>query len=380
MTLVIPKSLEDLAMVKKVSYKGIQLKTDYLLHLTYHFLFQYAFDQDEIRLNATILQNNYGKHYLRYVEYLIDNGLIKKIGNYSSDHGFSNTYKLNIIPSDVVAYRPTDYVFTKKFDYRLDNTINNRESPIPVEIRKKLIIDLDFISIDAEKALQCINTEITDNPRKKLKNLIMVEKIKTGDIFCNFDDYGRFHSNFTNLKKKIRNQYLSIEGEPVESLDIPTSQPFFLCQILKQDFLVSDHKEVKRFIDLVENEDLYQYFQLKYPSKFSDRDKVKPMMFKCLFDDHKYLNKNKEIFKQEFPFILDYIDTYRSDSGEDLWMSLQRMESYFIFHEVYPAIIHLFKDIHLFTVHDSIHFPGKYYSIIKNVWDQKLAARKAIST
>jgi len=39
---------------------------------------------------------------------------------------------------------------------------------------------------------------------------------------------------------------------------------------------------------------------------------------------------------------------------------------------VYPAIINRFKEIKLFTVHDSVHFPGKYYPEIKKIWDQKI--------
>jgi len=58
--------------------------------------------------------------------------------------------------------------------------------------------------------------------------------------------------------------------------------------------------------------------------------------------------------------------------GEYLWQTLQRMESYFIFNTVYPAIINQLQDIKLFSVHDSLHFPKKYYSEVKNIWDKKM--------
>ena len=69
--------------------------------------------------------------------------------------------------------------------------------------------------------------------------------------------------------------------------------------------------------------------------------------------------------------MLEYIESYYVNNGEHLWKTLQCMESYFIFNMVYPAVIDRFKEIKIFTVHDSIHFPGKYYSEIKKIWDQK---------
>ena len=222
------------------------------------------------------------------------------------------------------------------------------ETPIPKEIRKKLITDLQSITIDFESSLKCIDDTITDNRRKYLKNLIMINKIRDNDIYWKFDKHSRFHSNFTNLKKDIRKKYLRIDYEPVCEIDIPTSQPFFLSQILKQERLINNNEEVKKFINIVENEDIYIYFLEKHPSIFKDRDAVKPMIYKCLFKRYKKLNEYHELFRSEFPFIFDYLESYYVNNGEPLWKTLQRMESYFIFNIVYPEIIARFKDINLY--------------------------------
>ena len=120
MILIIPKRFQPLATTKKIRYKATNLKTVYLFHLIHHFVFQHAFDKDEIRLNSKILQEDYGMYYLRYVEYLIETGFIAKTGNYSSDHGKSNKYKLieklDDVEKEVITYLQPEF---KNFAARL---------------------------------------------------------------------------------------------------------------------------------------------------------------------------------------------------------------------------------------------------------------------
>ena len=377
MILIVPQRFHHLTMNKKILYKATHLKTEYLFYLIHHFIFNYSFDKDELRLSSEIMQKIYGMNYLRYIEYLLENEFLTKIENYSSHLHKSNKYKIIEKVDEIFVYHTTDFILNKKYRAnKNDKTKNVRNvlSPIPIEIRAKLINDLNFISINEVESLKLIDQTIRDNRRKFLKNLIMILKISEGDIFFKFDKHARLHSNFTNLKKAIRNDYLKIDGETIKSLDIKSSQPFFLAQILKKELLLNSDEEVKRFINIVENADIYQYFFIKHPTLFNDRSDVKPMMFKCLFDKRKYVHHYKDLFKSEFPAVFDYIENYYIIYGEYLWKTLQRMESKFIFNTIYPEIINRFKDIKLFTVHDSIHFPEKYQTEIEMIWNQKLAS------
>ena len=90
----------------------------------------------------------------------------------------------------------------------------------------------------------------------------MINNIAEGNLFFTFDPHGRFHSSFTNLKKEIRNQYLTIDGQKLSCLDIKTSQPFFLVQIMKENYAFTN-PEINKFIDIVENHDLYIYLKDK---------------------------------------------------------------------------------------------------------------------
>ena len=56
---------------------------------------------------------------------------------------------------------------------------------------------------------------------------IAVEHIRQGELWFKVDDYGRIHTNLTNLPKMLR-QYLAVDGERLANIDISESQPLFM--------------------------------------------------------------------------------------------------------------------------------------------------------
>lgn len=376
MTLIVPKALEHFMTTKKIKYKNEHIKTVHLFHLVHRFIFKWTFDIKNVPLYSPTLQKTYGMKYHLLLEYLIENGIIEQIGNYSTDKGTSNQYKLLIPLDEVKIYQSRDYVFNKNHRIHLEEkkkSICDEKSPIPIPIRKKLLADLQSVTINNyDDAINLLDETLQGNRRKYLKNLIMLTKLKDEDIFWKSDEHGRFHSNLTSLMKEIREKYLLIDGEPILSLDIKTSQPFFLAQMLKREWLVNSDPEIQQFIRLVETGDLYDHFSQRYPDMFTDRKSVKPMVFKCLFDEKNYNHLYKELFKSEFPYVYDFIEYYHVNYGEPLWKTLQRMESQLIFGKIYQSIIKEINGIKLFTVHDSIHYPERYHERIKKIWDTAL--------
>jgi len=306
----------------------------------------------------------------------MENGIIQKTRNYSTDLGTSNEYKLKIKLDEVITYPCTDYVLNKKHRKHWEekrNDVINEKSSIPVSIRNKILDDLYSVTLrDFDESVLTFQNSIKNNPRKYIKNLMMVTSLNNGDIFWEFDNHGRFHSNLTSLMKEIRDTQLLIDGEPVKTIDIKTSQPFFLVQLMKRDWLINDQKEIQQFISLVEQNDLYNHFINRYPDRFQDRNAVKPMVFRCLFDEEPYEHIYKELFRKEFPDIYEFLQNYHVNYGESLWKTLQRMESKLIYDTIYQSIINQFPYIKLFTVHDSIHYPERYHDKIKLIWDKAL--------
>ena len=368
---------------KTIEYNGIKLKTDYLLSLIHDILIKFQLDDGDIELNeftlnlySKILRDRYGLHYKNYIDYLIEIGFIRLKSNYFVGKK-SKTYLLNWFDFDTIK---RVVVFDKtliKNSYKDFHKRLNMKSPIDINIRKKLVEDLNFIKIDDIKSIDFLNNLKDKNlitSSKYFKNYHSVINIKEGNLYFIFDDFGRLHTNFTVLKKEIRNNYLTINNDTVAEIDIKNSQPFFLSKIIKFEMNISD-PEVKLFIDLVDNGLFYDYFIDKSPQYFSpnnqeNRTLSKRLVYKVLFGCNSAKSEQDKIFKKLFPNIYDFIITTKKSKGDYKYFShqLMRMESDFVFGKVISDIYKQIKDIKLFTIHDSIMFPVKYKEKIEKIF------------
>ena len=52
-------------------------------------------------------------------------------------------------------------------------------------------------------------------------------------LFVVRDDYGRVHTNITQVKREVRESALTCDGGPVTEVDIKSSQGAFLCYIIE---------------------------------------------------------------------------------------------------------------------------------------------------
>lgn len=62
---------------------------------------------------------------------------------------------------------------------------------------------------------------------------IAVEHIRDRDFWFTLDDYGRIHTNVTNLSKGLR-QFLAVDGKRLVDVDVSESQPLFLGMAIAQ--------------------------------------------------------------------------------------------------------------------------------------------------
>lgn len=375
----LPKNLSDLIQGKSIiDYNGRRLKTDYLIDIVHTLLVKhYTFSKNDIKINffnlsSTILQKKYGKYYAFYISYLMDNFII----NIPSDYLVgvkSKTYALgeNTLNSEILRHRNTDVVLMKKHKQSmLDNEIKSiNYSPITFDIRKRLIDDLNYISIDIQKSVSILN-EI-DVPESKSKNAYSVEAIKLGDIFYNFDNFGRMHTNFTILKSDIRKECLFIDDETIEELDIRNSQPLFLALILSKNIDKIDSEEYKFFKNCVVKGNIYQYFMDE--CDMMSRKNVKELMYKVLFGRNRP-NKENKIFKSLFPTIYKFIRVYKKNKGDyrTLAYLLQRSESNFLFNKFVKALYEEIEGIKLFTIHDSVSYPIKYSKKVNEIFEREI--------
>lgn len=383
----IPDKFDYLTKNKTIEYKDLKLKTSYLINIIHEILLKFYFSNkkyidfetsNEIKFNlwSIILRKKYGMNYSKYIEYLIDNGFITMVSNYYASKK-AKTYRLN--PFDINAIkrvRIIDTILSKKSskEYLEESITNNIINPIDIKIRKKLVDDLYYVKVDYEESIKFLNKLKDDGKiemNKYYKNYTSLDSIKNNYLFFKFDEYGRFHTNFTILKKEIRQKFIKIDDEEIIEIDIKNSQPFFLSLILKNQ-ITEKNDEVKKFIWLAKEGLFYDYIIDQF-NKLS-RSEVKMLTYKVLFGHNGINSAENKIFQNLFPFVYNYIIEYKKKNNDyrSLAYTLQRMESDFIYGQVVKEIYEKVPDIRLFTIHDSIDCSVKHKYIVEDIFKKNL--------
>jgi len=373
----VSKDLNYLTQQKKLEYKGINLKCSYLINIVHELIIKYYFSNNtdsKFKLSSIILKKRYGEYYNYYINYLCEQGFMTMISNYCVGKK-TKTYKLCIdYTYDVLRWKNYDNMLLKKINNRYETSITEMSfSSIQVDIRARLIESLNKIDIDYEGALKLLDCRRKSGEMcepKYQKNLISIENINSKSIYFNFDDYGRFHTNFTILKKEIRNQYLSINNENLSEIDINNSQPLFFAVLLKKE-LSYINGDTKRYFELVKEGLIYE--DIIKNSKLKERYEAKELIYKVLFGNNLKTNKKlNRIFQNLYPSVYEYILEFKDkrNNYKELSHELQKMESDFIFNTVIKEIYDTYPDIILFTVHDSIVCSKSNYDKVKIIFDK----------
>jgi len=384
----IPDKFNYLTKTKTVEHKGINLKTAYLINIIHELILKFYFSNkkyidyedtmEDVKFNlwSIILRRKYGAHYNIYIDYLVDNEFITMVSNYYASKK-AKTYKINHFDLDSIKrVKTNDAILAKKNtrEYLEQSFTSYCKSPIDPKMRKKLLDDLYFISIDYEKALSLLN-DMKDKGQieinKYYKNHTSIDSIKNHYLFFKFDEYGRFHTNFTVLKKEIRQKYLQIDGEEITEIDIRNSQPLFLSILLRESADPSN-EEIKKFEWLVREGLFYDYLADHF--KGQSRSEIKLLTYKVLFGHNGINSTENKMFKSVFPNIYDYVLKYKEVNEDYRYLAhtLQKKESDFIFGVVIKEIYEKIPGIRLFTVHDSISYPIKYKNKVEEIFKRNL--------
>ena len=372
----ISKDFQYLTQQTKIPYKGVNLKCSYLINIIHELIIKYYFSNNldiKFNLSSTILRKKYGEHYNYYIEYLCENGFMSLVSKYYVGKK-TNTYKIDSkYIYDVSRWKSYDNFLLKKSKNRFETSITEMtQSSIHPDIRQRLVDSLNYIQIDYEGSMDYINKlrnskSIEDS--KYYKNMISIENINIQNIYFNFDDFGRFHTNFTILKKEIRNEFLSINNEILTEVDIKNSQPLFFAVLLK-DELSEINMDTKKYFDLVKAGLLYD--DIVEHSILTERSEAKELIYKVLFGNNRSNRKENKIFKSLYPSVYEYICEYKDlrENYRELSHDLQRMESEFIFNKVIKEIYETYPNLILFTVHDSIIFPISFREKIEIIFNK----------
>lgn len=372
----LPISLEEISLKKKVDFLNSKLKSSYLIDIVHNLLLRYYFRKENVfHLSSTILKEKYGHNYNYYIRYLVDNQILILLKNHQKGKN-SRIYKLNdsIITGEIKRYQNSDNILLKKYKNTIslvDDSSNYQNGIIP-DVKKKIVEDLFSVKIDYSKSIFYLDSTLQDIDIYN-KNKYSVECIKENHIFYHFDDYGRFHTNFTILKSFIRKNCLLIDGDETCEIDINNSQPLFLCRLINDhDVFIVDDVEFNFFKQLTINGNFYQY--LIDNCEYSiDKKKAKEIVYRVFFGKN-YKNKYDDFFKKLFPTIYSFIKSYKREMLDyrSLAYALQRAESDLIFNKIIKKIMSIYPEIKVVTVHDSIICSKKYKDVVEIIFNKIL--------
>lgn len=108
---------------------------------------------------------------------------------------------------------------------RMWERIRRNETPVPGNVAEHLWWHLLRVQIDGDIDLE--------------KNIHACHQIAIDDLRCGrfrlaVDDYGRIHTNLTNLKSELRGT-LTVDGQGLVNVDIGESQPLFIGLSISQE-------------------------------------------------------------------------------------------------------------------------------------------------
>jgi hypothetical protein len=378
----VPKELEYLTKTKKIEHKGKNIKTSYMIDIIHKFITRRFFtNRESINLSSEILRKIYGTSYNYVISYLTDNDILIKKSNYCVGVK-CNTYSLGEKyltgnKGELIRWKNSDTILMKKWKQNLlVNEVEklNNTKKINKSVKNKLIEDLFHVEVDYKKASECLAKLFEDGTIDDIgywKNKLSIESIEDGSIFHVEDDYGRFHTNYTVLKRVIRDDHVTIDGEEVEELDIKNSQPLFLSILMKEHgFPIGNPIEYERYYKSVRNGTIYEEFMA---ISGWNRRKCKDAMYKVLFANNTLRGKNAKInryFKSIYPEVWNWLKMVKDSAGDHRIIAheLQKKESNLIFEHICCKIYQDLPNTRIFTVHDSIFFQKKYHNEVKEIF------------
>lgn len=352
----------DFYSKRYVIYNGMRLKTYLLIYLIDFFLHRYLeFNKDTVEINSVVLKKTCGPHYAKYIQYLIDNNFIFLYKNYSVGYK-SKTYKLC---EDVKGkYIMAKVNYPNKFISKIE-LLNTQLTTLDDSIKFRLINDLYRVKIDLNGAINWLENNIIDDIEKKQKNLYTCTKIAHKSLHYTFDKFGRFHTNFTNLKKEVRANYLFINDKKVKEIDIRNSQPFFLYLLMKK----FGYTKFDNYDKDVLNGDIYNKMSVIFGIS---RNETKKKIYSILFGKNLNTIWNKA-FKNLYPEVYNFVVEYKklATNYKIIAHELQKIESDFIFKIIVPKIYEQLN-CPLITIHDSIIIQEDMYEEANKIFYEEL--------
>ena len=396
-----------------LNYKGNNLKKEYVVYLIYYIVKMTDAKEEEdvievVNLNSKILRKNFVDRYKPYLSYLVEEiNLIwlpryYSVGNHSNMYAFTDKYYE--LERGLINFKIDDVILLKKVNS--GNKEHDKE-----QLKKRRYCEktrghlVKSFNSNLEMDIEGATNEVsTFNARKYGVNIRRVHEYEAKKWRYQINPLtdNRLHTNITWTNNKLL-KYITYKNKKLSEVDIKTSQPLLMFVILKNIFDDSmnnestiflekklgvellgkiksngiDFEELDNFGDVILNKDLYNYLVSRVeikkdnneyyyidrsvkPNKKvyfnSKRDLIKSCMMRALYNGiGPEITSIKKQFKSIFN-VADLINKHKkiSESKSNLSHVLQSFEAHVLLDLIAKDISVKYKDIPLFSKHDSL--------------------------
>jgi hypothetical protein len=234
-------------------------------------------------------------------------------------------------------------------------------------VNRHLKDNLLTVMIDHSAALDLLRKNNFDPT-----NETAIQFIRYKEFHFHVCDYGRVHTNLTNLKARLR-QFLSVRGESLVNLDVRNSQPLVFAVLLKDHYEFTDDtthvpEDVLKYVELVQAGQFYDYLMEESGIPADERSRFKRSFFgRVFFCKNHPVTKEAEMFGDLFPSVYSVIRALKADDYTALAKALQRRESSIVIGGVATRCMRDLPHVFISTIHDSVLTTPPYADAIKGI-------------
>lgn len=354
-------------------------------------------------------------NYVEYIDYLTETGVIEVnrqyiVGEKPRGYRFHAYYNSKLREVELKSEKQDISTVTKKQDW---GDILRRN-------KAKFLLKWIFngnLNIDSIRAIEFLQKEYQsayiETPKEALtkynSGIMSISRIRNLDLFAHLDNTSfRLHSNFTNLKKGLRN-FITYNNQVLVSIDLKNSQPYLSTLLLQKGFyepysvlnlsklkipilnwyrirkikegLIIILERIEKNPSILDSEkyqklvlsgQFYEHFVKVIKESTGEtrtRDNVKIEILRAFFGKHELdgggVTLVKKLFASEFPIMYEIFGILKKKDKNVLAIILQRIESYIIIDIICKRISREHPNIPLITIHDSIATTEENYEVVE---------------
>jgi len=377
---------------------------------------RYRDDGRKMPLQATYLRNVIGRHHLDKVREAAERiGYVRRGPSYERGKRSQRYWLLEPHATARAVKREITHPgllrnIRKWREARQRETwkrIRRNETPVAAEVCEHLWRHLQRLRID---------DEIDFGEDSKPAHQIAVDHIRRREFRFSVDDFGRVHTNVTNLRKVLR-RHLSVDGKRLSNIDTNESQPLFVGLALAKaaggrergkgqegqrgrkaggptlmlDSVMLDKQtaldwklergrlpgDLRAYLALCEQRGLYLAVADRLGLTGDDgkdpRDEAKKRVFVVFFDKPWHRNRTYRVLAELFPSVIRSIGEMKGGDHRRLAHFAQRIESAFMYGQVVPRIIRERPGLFISTIHDSVLTPVVEERYVQDVMRSEFA-------